>query len=285
MVTDKLLKSNRPLIMGILNRTPDSFSDGGLYQDEAQALAHALKMVEEGADIIDVGGESTRPGSRRIEAGEQIRRVVPIIERLRGSLPAAIPISIDTTRAEVAATALAAGASILNDISAGRDDPAMFKLAAQTGVPIILMHMQATPETMQINPAYGDVVAEVKSFLLKRAEAAQAAGIRREQVFIDPGIGFGKTNEHNLALMANLKQFVDTGYPVLLGTSRKRFMGAICAQTEPKEFLGATCATTALGVMAGVRIFRVHDIKTNRQAADVAWAIHRFSSLVRPRCG
>lgn len=277
MVADKLLKSNRPLIMGILNRTPDSFSDGGLYQDEAQALAHALKMGEEGADIIDVGGESTRPGSRRIEAGEQIRRVVPIIKRLRGSLPAAIPISIDTTRAEVAATALAAGASILNDISAGRDDPAMFKLAAQTGVPIILMHMQATPETMQINPAYGDVVAEVKSFLLKRAEAAQAAGIRREQVFIDPGIGFGKTNEHNLALMANLKQFVDTGYPVLLGTSRKRFMGAICAQTEPKEFLGATCATTALGVMAGVRIFRVHDIKTNRQAADVAWAIHRFS--------
>lgn len=277
MVADKLLKSNRPLIMGILNRTPDSFSDGGLYQDEAQALAHALKMGEEGADIIDVGGESTRPGSRRIEAGEQIRRVVPIIKRLRGSLPAAIPISIDTTRAEVAATALAAGASILNDISAGRDDPAMFKLAAQTGVPIILMHMQATPETMQINPAYGDVVAEVKSFLLKRAEAAQAAGIRREQVFIDPGIGFGKTNEHNLALMANLKQFVDTGYPVLLGTSRKRFMGAICAQTEPKEFLGATCATTALGVMAGVRIFRVHDIKTNRQTADVAWAIHRFS--------
>jgi dihydropteroate synthase len=277
MVTDKLLRSNRPLIMGILNRTPDSFSDGGLYQDEAQALAHALQMAEEGADIIDVGGESTRPGSRRVEAWEQIRRVVSLIERLRGSLPAAIPISIDTTRAEVAAAALAAGASILNDISAGRDDPAMFKLAAQTGVPIILMHMQATPETMQINPAYGDVVAEVKSFLLERAEAAQAAGIRREQVFIDPGIGFGKTNEHNLALMANLKQFVDTGYPMLLGTSRKRFMGAICAQTEPKELLGATCATTALGVMAGVRIFRVHDIKANRQAADVAWAIHRFS--------
>jgi dihydropteroate synthase len=280
MVTDKLLKSHRPLIMGILNRTPDSFSDGGLYQDEAQALAHALKMVEEGADMIDVGGESTRPGSRRIEAGEQIRRVVPIIERLRGSLPATIPISIDTTRAEVAAAALAAGASILNDISAGRDDPAIFKLAAQTGAPIILMHMQATPETMQINPTYGDVVAEVKSFLLKRAESAQAAGIRREQVFIDSGIGFGKTQEHNLALMANLKQFVDTGYPVLLGTSRKRFMGAICAQTEPKELLGATCATTALGVMAGVKIFRVHDIKANRQAVDVAWAIHQFPGPV-----
>jgi dihydropteroate synthase len=280
MVTDKLLKSHRPLIMGILNRTPDSFSDGGLYQDEVQALAHALKMVEEGADMIDVGGESTRPGSRRIEAGEQIRRVVPIIERLRGSLPAAIPISIDTTRAEVATAALAAGASILNDISAGRDDPAIFKLAAQTGAPIVLMHMQATPETMQINPTYGDVVAEVKSFLLKRAESAQAAGIRREQVFIDPGIGFGKTQEHNLALMANLKQFVDTGYPVLLGTSRKRFMGAICAQTEPKELLGATCATTALGVMAGVKIFRVHDIKANRQAVDVAWAIHQFPGPV-----
>jgi dihydropteroate synthase len=277
MVTDKLLRSNRPLIMGILNRTPDSFSDGGLYQDEAQALAHALQMAEEGADIIDVGGESTRPGSRRVEAWEQIRRVVSLIERLRGSLPAAIPISIDTTRAEVAAAALAAGASILNDISAGRDDPAMFKLAAQRDAPIILMHMQATPGTMQINPAYGDVVAEVKSFLLARAEAAQAAGIRREQVFIDPGIGFGKSQEHNLALMANLKQFVDTGYPVLVGTSRKRFIGAICTQTEPKELLGATCATTALGVMAGVRIFRVHDIKANRQAADVAWAIHRFS--------
>lgn len=278
MNLNQLLELDRPLIMGILNRTPDSFSDGGLYLEEPHAERQALRMVEEGADIIDIGGESTRPGSQREEPDEQIRRVVPLIERLHTALPSSILISIDTTCAEVAEAALDAGASILNDISAGRDDPEMFKLAAKRDAPIVLMHMQGTPETMQLNPTYTDVVSEVRAFLLERATAAQAAGIRHERIIIDPGIGFGKTKEHNLALMADLKPFVETGYPVLLGTSRKRFMGSICAHAEPKTLLGATCATTALGVRAGVRIFRVHDVLPNRQAAEVAWAIHKFSN-------
>lgn len=281
MDIDKLLGSDQPLIMGILNRTPNSFSDGGLYLEESRAEMQALRMVEEGVDIIDIGGESTRPGSQRVEADEQIRRVVPLIERLRTALPTSILISIDTTRVEVAKAALEAGASILNDISAGRDDPEMFKLASEKDAPIILMHMQGTPETMQLNPSYTDVVLEVRDFLLERAAGAQAAGIRRERIIIDPGIGFGKTKEHNLALMAGLERLVETGYPVLLGASRKRFMGSICAQAEPKELLGATCATTALGVKAGVRIFRVHDVWLNCQAAKVAWAIRKFEDRDR----
>jgi dihydropteroate synthase len=265
--------SNRPLIMGILNVTPDSFSDGGLYRDGRDALAHATQMVEEGADIIDVGGESTRPGSTRVEAAEQQRRVVDIIRSLRNTLPESVLIGIDTTLAEVASAALDAGASILNDISAGRDDPEMFRLAAERQVPLILMHMQGTPGTMQQNPTYGDVVEEVREFLLERAAAAQFAGVQKEQILLDPGIGFGKTREHNLALLAGLHRFVETGYPILLGASRKRFMGSLCRETEPKNLVGATCATTAFGVAAGVRVFRVHDVRANRQAADVAWAI------------
>ena len=274
-----LFAADRPLIMGILNVTPDSFSDGGLDQDEQQAIARALGMVEEGADIIDVGGESTRPGSRRVAAPEQKRRVVRVIQRLREALPGSIPISIDTTLAEVAQAALEAGAAILNDVSAGRDDPGMFELAAERRVPLVLMHMQGTPETMQQCPHYADVVEEVRSFLLERAEAAQATGVRKGQILIDPGIGFGKTREHNLALLAGLKLFVETGYPVLLGTSRKRFMGSLCQETEPRNVVGATCATTSLGVAAGIRVFRVHDIRANRQAADVAWAILRAEKV------
>jgi dihydropteroate synthase len=263
--------------MGILNVTPDSFSDGGLYQNERQAIVQALRMVEEGADIIDVGGESTRPGSRRVSAVEQRRRIIGIIQHLREALPGSIPISIDTTLADVAQAALDAGGSILNDISAGRDDPELFRLVAERKVPLVLMHMQGAPETMQQNPSYGDVVEEVRSFLLERAEVAQSVGIRKEQILIDPGIGFGKTREHNIALLAGLKYFVETGYPVLLGTSRKRFMGSLCQETEPRNLVGATCATTSLGVAAGVRVFRVHDIRANRQAADVTWAILRVS--------
>jgi dihydropteroate synthase len=273
----KLFESNRPLIMGILNVTPDSFSDGGLYQHEQPAVAHAVRMVEEGADIIDVGGESTRPGSQRVEAKRQLDRVVPVIRQLRALLPISVPISIDTTLAEVGEAALEAGASILNDISAGRSDPRMFKLASRRDVPIVLMHMQGTPETMQDNPSYDEVVSEVRSFLMERAELAQAVGIKQERIIIDPGIGFGKTKEHNLELMANLKRFVDTDYPVLLGASRKRFMGSVCQETEPRNLIGATCATTAIGVAAGVRMFRVHDVHPNRQAADVAWAISQVN--------
>jgi dihydropteroate synthase len=259
--------------MGILNVTPDSFSDGGKYQNIEAAVQHALQMAKEGADIIDVGGESTRPGSERISAEEQKQRVLGIIRELKKRLPDKISISIDTTLAEVAGAALEAGASIINDISAGRDDPEILNLAAQKQCPYILMHMQGQPGTMQNNPTYTDVVEEIRLFLLERAGVAINAGIKKENIIIDPGIGFGKTKEHNLQLMANLQRFVDTGFPVLLGASRKRFMGSICAGATADQLIGATCATTALAVAAGVKIIRVHDVKENRQAADVAWAI------------
>jgi dihydropteroate synthase len=259
--------------MGILNATPDSFSDGGLFLDPALALGHALRMAGDGADIIDIGGESTRPGADRVEASEQIARVVPVIAGLRGKLPEAVLISVDTSLSGVAEAALEAGADIVNDVSAGRDDPGMLACAARHGAPIVLMHMQGAPKTMQDSPSYGDVVEEVLEFLAARALAAQGAGLPREKIVLDPGIGFGKRREDNLRLMAELGRLVATGYQVLLGASRKRFMGAVCGETRPAGLLGATVATTALGVALGVKIFRVHDIRENRQAADVAAAI------------
>lgn len=268
-----ILHTERPLIMGILNVTPDSFSDGGNYLDSDDAVMHALNMIGEGADMIDVGGESTRPGSERVDAAEQLRRVLPVITALRNQLPGNVLLSVDTTRAEVAEAALAAGAGMINDISAGRDDPEIMRVMARAKCPYILMHMQGTPQTMQDQPVYRDVVAEVLEFLLARAEAAQGEGVSRDQIIIDPGIGFGKTKEHNLTLISELRRFVDSGYPVLLGASRKRFMGAICGGVTPEKLTGATCATTALGVAAGVRMFRVHDVRENRQAADLAWEI------------
>lgn len=276
MALQRLLKDNRPIIMGILNLTPDSFSDGGSYTEKGRAVSFALQMVREGADIIDVGGESTRPDSQRVSPKEQLRRVVEIIEALRQTLPADIPVSIDTTWSEVARAAVSAGASIINDVRSGRDDEGIFELAAEKDLPVVLMHMQGTPQTMQINPSYENVVREVKDFLLERCEKAIRMGVPRENLIIDPGIGFGKTQEHNLELMANLREFAVTGYPVLLGASRKHFMGSICKGTQPKDLVGATCTTTTLGVQAGVRIFRVHDVQQNRQAADVAWAVHSF---------
>jgi dihydropteroate synthase len=186
-----------------------------------------------------------------------------------------VAISIDSTLREVAQTALDVGADMINDISAGRDDAGMLALAADRKTPICLMHMRGTPATMQQDPHYGDVVGEIHAFLLERAEKAIAAGISREDIVIDPGIGFGKTREHNLVLLKNLPRFVASGYPVLLGASRKRFMGAICNELKPESLVGATCASTAIGVAAGVRIFRVHDVAMNRQAADVAWAVRQ----------
>ena len=269
----KLLSNERPLIMGILNVTPDSFSDGGMFTGLNAAVNHGKKMIDEGADIIDIGGESTRPGSERVSAEEQIKRVVHIIEKISETKPDSVQISIDTTRADVAEAALDAGASIVNDVSGGNDDPNIISLCAERGCPYIIMHMQGTPETMQDNPSYDDVVAEIKSFLVNRAEKCINAGIDKDNLCIDPGIGFGKTFQHNLTLLRNLDSYVDTGYTVLLGTSRKRFMGSICNVNSPEELIGATTATTTLGVMAGVKIFRVHDVKPNRQAADVSWAI------------
>ena len=272
-----LSQLNKPLLMGVLNVTPDSFSDGGMHRAPEAALAQALKMAAEGADIIDIGGESTRPGAERTPAEEQLRRVVPVLEGL-WETAVEQPLSIDTTSARVAAEALERGATMVNDISAGRDDPAMFELIAAAEVPCVLMHMQGDPATMQERPRYDDVVEEIRAFLLERARAAQEAGVEAERIVIDPGIGFGKTRRDNLALIAGLSRFTDSGYPVLLGASRKRFMGAICEVEHYRELVGATCATTAIGALAGVSIFRVHDVKENRQALDVAWAVRGVAS-------
>jgi dihydropteroate synthase len=263
----------RPLIMGILNITPDSFSDGGNYLERDTAVKHALEMVDEGADILDIGGESTRPGSQRVGADQQIERVVPVIKQLAGTLPQDFPISIDSTLAAVADQAIRAGASIINDISAGEDDAAMLPLAAATGVHIILMHKQGTPATMQAHPSYDNVVEQVREYLLARAAAARQAGIHEGNIIIDPGIGFGKAFEHNMEIMENLTRFIDTGYQVLLGTSRKSFLKKLSNIEDNLGLVGATCATTVLGVMAGVRILRVHDVRQNRQAVEVAWAL------------
>lgn len=265
-------RTDAPVLMGILNVTPDSFSDGGRFATREAAVAQATRMVEEGASIVDIGGESSRPGAQAVPESAQLARVLPVFEALAGRLPPHVQLSIDTRSPQVAAAAIAAGASLVNDISAGTSGE-MLALAARTGVAIVLMHMQGTPETMQQAPAYRDVVGEVLDYLVQRAAGAEAAGIPRERIAIDPGIGFGKTRQHNLALLHALPRFVATGYPVLLGTSRKRFMGAICRETVFTELLGATCATTALGVAAGVKIFRVHDVRANRQAAEVAWAV------------
>jgi dihydropteroate synthase len=265
------LSLDRPVIVGVLNLTPDSFSDGGRFDTVESAVEHAQRMVGEGADVIEVGGESTRPGAQRVDVDEQLRRIVPAIRRLRDVL--SVPLSIDTTRATVAEAALDAGASIVNDVSAGRDDPQMFAMSASRGVPVIVMHMRGEPATMQQDPVYEDVASEVRQFLLERAAAARSAGVPRDQIVIDPGIGFGKTSQHNLTLLAQLDRLVDSGYPVMLGASRKRFLGAIVKENEPARRDAATAATTALAVAAGVRMLRVHDVRINRHAADVASAV------------
>ncbi len=275
---DTLRADDRPLIMGILNVTPDSFSDGGLHGSVAAACAHAERMVAEGADIIDVGGESTRPGAAPVTPGEECDRVVPVLEALAARLPAAVTLSVDTRNPCVADAALGAGARIVNDVSGARAQ-GMLETVARHEAGIVLMHMQGTPETMQRNPRYDDVVEEVAAYLRARAQAAVACGIAPAAIALDPGIGFGKTREHNLRLLAALGRFTAGGYAVLLGTSRKRFMGAICEESVPSELVGATCATTALGVQAGVRLFRVHDVKPNRQAADVVWACRAFTGV------
>lgn len=256
-------------IMGILNVTPDSFSDGGAYPSTHDALTRARDMIREGAAIIDIGGESTRPGAQRIDAGEQKNRILDVVEQVASSAPKEVLVSVDTTLSEVARCALDAGAGMINDVSAGRDDDGMLALAAERQVPICLMHMQGTPENMQSDPYYEDVVEEVRTFLGERAETARKAGVSAENIIVDPGIGFGKTTGHNLQLLAHLAHIVDLGYPVLLGTSRKRFMGAVASAADPLMRIPATTVTTGWGRCAGVRLFRVHDVWQNRQALDL----------------
>ncbi|MFH1719445.1 MAG: dihydropteroate synthase [Planctomycetota bacterium] len=245
------------LVMGILNVTPDSFSDGGRFLDCESAVGHGLQMAADGAAIIDVGGESTRPGSAPVPTDEQVERVVPVIKALCERSD--VPISIDTDKFEVAESALDAGAGIMNDISALGDER-MAKLAAEREVPVILMHMQGRPATMQVEPKYDDVVSEVLEFLLNRARRAEKFGIAKERIFIDPGIGFGKTLEHNLLLLKNIDNFVAAGYRVLVGTSRKNFIGKITCKKDPAERIYGTAATVALCAASGVSIVRVHDV-------------------------
>lgn len=265
------LKFDRPLIAGILNITPDSFSDGGRYADPDIAVMAGLQMARAGADLIDVGGESTRPGSARTPADLQIARVQQVIRRLSDALD--IPISIDTTLAPVAQAALAAGACIINDVSAGQEDPRMIPLAASSSAGLILMHMRGEPGTMQLNPEYRDVVSEVKDFLEARAMAAELAGVARRQIILDPGIGFGKNTEHNLQLIAGLRRFASLGYPVMLGVSRKNFIGQLTGLESPAERDAASAGLAGIGVMNGASLFRVHDVASNRQVVDVTWAV------------
>jgi dihydropteroate synthase len=262
--------SREPVVMGILNVTPDSFSDGGRFADPANAIAHGRQMVAGGAAMIDIGGESTRPGAPRVTPEEQIRRIVPVIKGLAGI--AAI-LSVDTTRSDVAAAALDAGAHLINDISGGLDDPAMLPLAAGRAVPIVLMHMRGQPATMQQLVEYQDVVAEVRAHLLACRDAAVAAGVQRNRIILDPGIGFAKRLVHNLALLRHLTAINDLGHPLLLGTSRKSFMGKITGEDEPSHRLFSTAATVGWCVANGAAIVRVHDVAEMSRVVRMTRAI------------
>jgi dihydropteroate synthase len=258
-------------IMGVVNVTPDSFSDGGEHLDADAAVAYAARLAGEGADLLDVGGESTRPGAEGVPAEEELRRVVPVVAGIRERGLAA-RISIDTSKAVVAAAALDAGADYVNDVTALRGDPELAGLVADRGVDVCLMHMLGTPRTMQDDPRYGDVVDEVKAFLEERMAAAVRAGVREERIELDPGIGFGKTVVHNLELIDRLDELVALGRPVVLGTSRKGFLGRITGHAEPRERVAGTLATLVIGLERGARVFRVHDVAAARDALAVAAA-------------
>jgi len=257
--------------MGVVNVTPDSFSDGGLYLDPRAAIAHGEELVAQGADIVDVGGESTRPGAAPVAVEEELRRVGPVVAGLAGL---GIEVSVDTSKAAVAAAALDAGATIVNDVTALRGDPEMAALVAERGAGLVLMHMAGDPRTMQVNPEYDDVVAEVRDFLAARLDAAVAAGIDASRVWLDPGIGFGKTAEHNFELLRGLDQLVSLGRPILVGTSRKSFIGRADG-SEADDRLGGTIATSVLAAAAGASVLRVHDVREMSEALTVASAVLR----------
>jgi len=261
--------SRRGWIMGILNATPDSFSDGGRFLSPEAAVAHGLQMASEGADLIDVGGESTRPGSLVVPQDEELRRVIPVIHGLRGKSL----LSIDTTKAGVAAAALEVGADIVNDVSGLRGDPAMASLVARSGAGVVIMHMQGTPQTMQQNPCYEDVIAEVGDFFRQAMQRAVECGIDPMSIALDPGIGFGKTPEHNLRLLAGLSAFLEFQRPILIGVSRKSFLGWIAGTQDPEARLSPGVALTSLCRERGAAIFRVHDVKPHREALRMTEAI------------
>jgi dihydropteroate synthase len=258
--------------VGVLNVTPDSFSDGGDFFDPENAASRAATMLDEGAQVIDVGGESTRPGSDPVPPEEEVRRVVPVIRAILTERPSAI-VSIDTYRAATAGAALEAGARIVNDVTALRADPRMTQLVADARCPVVLMHMLGEPKTMQRDPRYDDVVREVRDFLARRTEHAVAAGIEPEKIILDPGIGFGKTAEHNLLLLRRLEALEALGFPVLVGASRKRFIGGITGVEEAKDRVFGTVVVNVIAYERGATLFRVHDVGANREALAVAQAV------------
>jgi len=259
-----------PLIMGVLNVTPDSFSDGGRYLDPDAAVAHAVAMAEQGADLIDIGAESTRPGSDPVDEKEEIRRLIPVVGAVCRKV--SVPVSVDTTKAAVARKALDAGATIVNDISALRFDPLMKAVVAETGAGLVLMHMQGTPKTMQQAPSYRDVIEEIRQFFVERIRAALEAGIGAEQILLDPGIGFGKNLAHNLSVLAHLDALVALGYPILVGVSRKAFIGQVLDRPGDERVM-ATAAAVAVAILRGARVVRVHDVKRMRDVVKIVNAI------------
>lgn len=265
--------SKKTYIMGILNVTPDSFSDGGLYFSEKKAIEHALRLVEEGADIIDVGGESTRPGSEPVSPEEEIRRTIPVIRALSNEIR--VPISIDTYKAEVARRALDAGATMVNDISGLRFDPDMPAVVAEYGVPVVIMHIKGRPKDMQQNPVYEALIPEIMDYLRISIRLAIKFGIKEDRIIIDPGIGFGKTFEHNLEIINNLKEFTLLEKPVAVGVSRKAFIGRILGDLPPQERLEGTAAAVAIAIYNGANIVRVHDVKEIVRVARVVDSIMR----------
>lgn len=266
------LSLDMPLIMGVINVTPDSFSDGGSFTSSREAVEHGRQLIEQGADLLDLGGESTRPGAEPVPAATELSRVMPVLEGLTGT----VPISVDTTKPEVARMALDAGAEVINDVTAG-SDPAMLEVVATAGAGLILMHMQGLPRTMQNNPRYEDVVEDIKLFLTNRSLAARRAGVQADRIVIDPGVGFGKTLEHNLDLIRDIGSFRSLGFPVLLGASRKKFLGTITGVEHPAQRDLATAVIAALAVERGADLFRVHNVSACREAVAVALAIVRGS--------
>ncbi len=275
---NRIVCGTRTLLVGVVNVTPDSFSDGGLHLDRDAAFAHGLRLAAEHADLLDVGGESTRPGAEPVDVGEEIRRVVPVIERLVAELPQ-VPISIDTRKSEVAAAALSAGACIVNDIGGGTA-AGMFEVVREAGAGMILMHMKGDPTTMQVDPVYDDVVQEVTGFLRERLEAAIFAGIAHEQLCADPGIGFGKDLEHNLVLLraaSSMRRALDV--PFIVGPSRKRFIGTLTDTPDPADRLEGTAGAVAWCAAQGVDLVRVHDVGPMRRVVRVVDAIARTAAL------
>ena len=271
MCKGRVLSLERPLVMAILNATPESFSDGGSYSSPEVAADAALRMIDDGADIIDIGGESSRPGSAYVSADEEMARVLPVVKAIRKR--SNVPLSIDTRKADVARASLAEGADIINDISAFRDDPGMVSVARTTGAGVVLMHMRGVPSTMQSKTTYGDVVADVAGWLKERVDAVVAEGVDRKTIAIDPGIGFAKTTEQNIALLSRMRELAELDAPLLIGLSRKRFIGEITKVDVPRDRLSGSLTGMLWSIWHGANILRVHDVKESRQAVDLAFAI------------